>query len=298
MIKINNLTKDYGDGKGIFEINLNIKKGEVLGLVGSNGAGKTTLIRSIMGFLKPDKGTIKIKGYDSYFHSDITKKMIGYVPGEIAFPDLKTGEEFIDSQAELLGLENKEYTSELIRKLQLDTSANLKRMSKGMKQKTATVVALMNDADILILDEPTTGLDPLMRDVFLNIIEDEKKKGKTILITSHLYEELERICDRVALIDKGKIISSVNMEKINNRHLVDLKIEFNKQKDYKDFLQLKFNIIRIQEQYNQATIRIEKNKLKDLFVKLMRFDLKFISEVKYSLEQHFIELVRKENNHD
>ena len=298
IIDIQNLTKDYGSGKGVFNLNFKIKQGEVLGFVGANGAGKTTTIRNIMGFLKPDNGKITIKGFDSYIESEKTKKFIGYVPGEIAFPDLKTGTEFLKSQAEFLNINNMDYANYLIEKLQLDPTANLKRMSKGMKQKTAIVTALMNNAEILILDEPTTGLDPLMRDAFLDIIKYEKEAGKTILISSHLYEELEKICDRVMLIDKGKIVDIVDMSDINNRRFIDFKIEFNNKKDFEDFKKLPYNIIRIQEKYNQVTISHEKNKIQKLLKDLTKFNVKFIAEVKYTLEKHFSNIINKEEKSD
>ena len=190
MIKIENLTKDYGEGRGNFDIFLNIQKGETFGLVGANGAGKTTLIRQIMGFLKPNSGNIKVCELDAWKESYLTKQYIGYVPGEIAFPDLKTGNEFIKSQAEFLKLKDMSYARELIHKLQLDTSANLKRMSKGMKQKTALVVALMNNPEIIILDEASTGLDPLMRVTFLDIIAKEKKPHLASNFAPHVKHSL------------------------------------------------------------------------------------------------------------
>lgn len=297
-IVIENLTKDYGSGKGVFDLNFSIKKGEVLGFVGSNGAGKTTTIRHIMGFLKPDTGSVTINGLDAYINSDITKKYIGYVPGEIAFPDLKTGTDFLKSQAEFLGLKNLDYANYLMEKLQLDPSANLKRMSKGMKQKTAIVSALMNNPDILILDEPTTGLDPLMRVAFLDIIEKEKERGKTILISSHLYEELEKICDRVALIDRGRIINITDMNDVKNRPITDFKIEFNKAEDFAKFKELGYKIIRVQEKYNQVTISIEKENIQKLLTDLTKFDVKFIAEVKYTLEKHFLNITKKERKND
>lgn len=293
-IEIHDLTKDYGSGRGVFDINFDIYKGEMLGFVGSNGAGKTTTIRNIMGFLKPDKGNVTVYGMDSWQDAEKTKKYIGYVPGEIAFPDLKTGTEFIKSQAEFLGLKDMSYANFLIEKLQLDPSANLKRMSKGMKQKTAIVVALMADPDILILDEPTTGLDPLMRVSFLEILAEEKKKGKTILISSHLYEELEKNCDRVALINNGKIVDIAVMKEIKNRKVADYKIEFNNEKDYIEFKKLGFNVIRDQVKYNQVTISIPKNEINDLFDELTAFDVKFIAEVKYTLEKHFNQKIKEE----
>lgn len=294
VIEIENLTKDYGNGRGVFNVSFDIYKGEMLGFVGSNGAGKTTTIRNIMGFLKPDNGKVTIYGLDSWNDSEKTKKYIGYVPGEIAFPDLKTGIDFIKSQAEFLNISDLSYANSLIEKLQLDPKANLKRMSKGMKQKTALVVALMANPDILILDEPTTGLDPLMRVSLLNILKEEKEKGKTILISSHLYEELEGNCDRVVLINKGQIKDIANMQEIKNRPVCDYKIEFNKKQDFEDFKQLGYKVTRVQDEYNQVTINIEKSKINKLFKDLTMFDVKFIAEVKYTLEKHFNEIMKKE----
>lgn len=284
VITVKNLTKDYGKGRGIFDISFELRRGETLGFIGANGAGKTTTLRNIMGFLKCDSGEIEVEGLHAWQDAEKIKKFIGYVPGEIAFPDLKTGTAFIKSQAELLALKDMTYANQLASKLQLDLSAGLKRMSKGMKQKTALVAALMNDPEILILDEATTGLDPLMRLAFLEIMECEKRKGKSIIITSHLYEELEKICDRVALIDKGHIINIIDMKEFRSRTLREFKIEFKNKNDYKDFCKLDYQIIRKQPNFIQVTISIEKNALSQLFKELAMFDVKFISEVKYTLE--------------
>lgn len=296
VIEIKNLTKDYGEGKGLFDISLNIEKGEMIGFVGTNGSGKTTTIRNILGFIKPTSGNCYVNGLESWKHSSEIMKNIGYVPGEISFPDLPTGIEFLKSQAEFMGIDNLDYANLLIEKLQLDPKANLKRMSKGMKQKTALVAALMGDSEILILDEPTTGLDPLMRLTFLEIIKNEHKKGKTILMSSHSYEEVENTCDRVALINNGKIVSIVNIKDITERTSKDFKIEFNNEKDYNNFKKLNFKIIRDQKQYYQLTINLDNDKINELFKALKGFDVKFISEVKYTLEKHFknIMMIEKE----
>ena len=298
VIKIEHLTKDYGEGRGVFDLNFDVKKGEMFGFVGANGAGKTTTIRQIMGFLKPDHGKVTVCGLDAWNDAEKTKKYIGYVPGEIAFPDLPTGTEFIKSQAEFLGVKDLSYANYLIEKLQLDPSANLKRMSKGMKQKTAIVVALLANPDIIILDEPTTGLDPLMRVAFMDIIAKEKDKGKTILISSHLYEELEKDCDRVALIDKGKIVDIADMNALRNRPVSDYKIEFNKKEDYDKFKSMGYKIIRDQKNFHQVTVSINKEDINKLFDDLTQFDVKFLAEVTYTLEKHFkqkLEEYKKEN---
>lgn len=294
IIEIQNLTKDYGEGRGIFDINLKIKKGEMVGFVGTNGSGKTTTIRCLMGFIKPTSGNAYVKGLETWKNASEVAKSIGYVPGEIAFPDLPTGTAFLKSQAEYFKIKDMSYANSLIEKLQLDTEANLKRMSKGMKQKTALVAALMNNAEILILDEPTTGLDPLMRKSFLDIVKEEHKKGRTIFMSSHMFNEVEETCDKVALISDGHLIDVVDMDKIKNRPSRDFKIEFNNVDDYSRFKNLKYKIIRDQEKYSQVTINIKHKDINKLFKDLKNFDVKFISEVKYTLEKYFREVLAKQ----
>ena len=296
LIEIKDLTKDYGNERGIFDINLNINKGEMIGFVGTNGSGKTTTIRSILGFIKPTKGEAYVNGMESWKNQDKIAKLVGYVPGEIAFPDLKTGVNFLKSQAEYKGITDLSYADSLIKELQLDPKANLKRMSKGMKQKTALVAALMADSPIIILDEPTTGLDPLMRDAFLNIIKREHQKGKTIFMSSHMFNEMEDTCDKVALISNGHIIDIADMKAIKNRNEVDFKIEFNDKESFDKFQNMGFKIIRTQEKYNQYTVEIEKEKINELFLKLDKLNVKFISEVKYTLEKHFKEIMEGIND--
>ncbi len=287
IIKVENLTKDYGSGRGVFDINLEIHKGEMIGFVGTNGSGKTTTIRSILGYIKPTSGKCMVYGMESWQNSPEIAKSIGYVPGEIAFPDLNTGIDFLKSQAGFLGLKDLSYANDLIERLQLDPRANLKRMSKGMKQKTALVAALMNDSPIIILDEPTTGLDPLMRDAFLEIIKAEHKKGKTIFMSSHMFEEMEQTCDRVAMISDGHIVDIADMNAIRNRKENDFKIEFNNEEDYKKFQGMGYKILRLQDQYNQVTVEVLDDDINDLFKSLKGLDVKFISEVKYTLEKYF-----------
>ena len=185
------------------------------------------------------------------------------------------------------------YAEEIIKKLQLDTRANLKRMSKGMKQKTAIVSALMADKDILILDEPTTGLDPLMRDTFLEIIKEEKAKGKTILMSSQMFEELESTCDRVALIFNGKIVDIADIHKLKNQNNSILKVEFEKKGDFEEVKRMNFDIVRVQEQYNQLTIKISNDKLNQMFNLLKNYNLKYIACEEFNLEKYFKAILLK-----
>lgn len=287
LIEIKNMTKDYGEGQGIFDINLSIEKGEVFGYVGINGAGKTTTIRHMMGFIKPQSGSAVVNELDCWKDSAEIKKMIGYVPGEISFPDAPTGTEFLKRQAELLGLKSMSYAETIIKKLQLDPSANLRRMSKGMKQKTAIVAALMADPDILILDEPTTGLDPLMRAEFTSILKEEKKRGKTIFMTSHMFEEVEQTCDKVAFIKNGKIIAVKPTDEIKHHEDKVYRIEFTSDKDYLQFSSEKFEFANKDESKNQVTLNVNDRQINALFKVLKGYDVKSITEIKYTLEKYF-----------
>ena len=296
-IEVQNVTKDYGNSKGIFDISFNIEKGEMFGFVGTNGAGKTTTIRHLLGFSKPDKGKITIKGLNPWKDSEKLMKYIGYIPGEIAFPDLKSGTDVIKSQAEFLGVKDLSYANSLIKNLQLDVRGNPRSMSKGMKQKLAIVLALMHDPEILFFDEPTTGLDPLMRDSFMNIVAEEHKKGKTILMSSHMLEELEAYSDKVGLIMNGKILDIADMETLRNSNLKLYKIEFANKEDYKKFVTMSnYEFVRKQEDYNQVTIRIQEEQIKMLMQELSKYNVKFIREVKYDLEKYFKEKLNLESN--
>ena len=190
LIDIRNLTKDYGNHKGIFDVSFSIKKGEIVGFIGSNGAGKTTTIRHLMGFIHPQQGTARIMNMDCFKQADKIQKQIGYLPGEIAFMDQMNGYEFIRFMAKMKNINDMHYAEELISYLELDPSVKIKKMSKGMKQKIGLIIAFMQDAPILILDEPTSGLDPLMQNKFVDLIRKEKETGKTILMSSHIFEEI------------------------------------------------------------------------------------------------------------
>jgi len=292
LVEISNITKDYGNGRGNFDVSLSINEGEVIGFVGTNGAGKTTLIRQMMGFLRPDKGSIKIKGLDSWRNAAEIKKHVGYLPGEIAFPDAPTGTVFLKRQAELLGLKNMAYANEITKMLQLDPTATLKRMSKGMKQKTAIVAAFMTEADLLILDEPTTGLDPLMRAGFVELLNTEKAKGKTIFMSSHMFEEVEDTCDKVALIKDGKIIAIKSTLEIKRNEDKVYKVEFLSPADYKRFVAEGFEFTEQYEEKNQLFVKVNDKDINKFMSVLKSYDMKYISEVKYSLEQYFKNLYK------
>ena len=290
VIELKNITKDYGNGKGIFDIDLSIEQGEMFGYAGTNGAGKTTTLRTVMGFIKPDKGEVRVNGIDPWGNPDKIMKDIGYIPGEIAFPDLRSGDDIIKSQAEFLNVKDLSRANELIKRLQLDVRGDPRRFSKGMKQKLSIVLALMHDPGILLLDEPTTGLDPLMRESFMEIIKEEHDKGKTIIISSHMFEELEEYCDRVGLIVNGKILDIADVNGIRNYEYRLYKVEFENEDSYRRFLaNTGHEIIRKQEAFHQLTFRVKVSEVNDTINELSKYELKYIREIKYDLNSYFEE---------
>lgn len=207
MIQVIDLTQVYRSGKGIFDVSFTIKEGEVFGFLGPNGAGKTTTIRNIMGFSNATKGKVLIDGLDARIHTKELQERIGYLPGEIAFFPHMTGMEFLNFMGKMRRMKDTKRRDELIRLFDLDTKGRIRRMSKGMKQKLGLVTAFMHDPEILILDEPTSGLDPYMQNVFMDLIDGERTRGKTIMMSSHLFEEVQRSCDRAGIIREGYMVT-------------------------------------------------------------------------------------------
>ncbi len=225
MIEVNNLTYEYKSGKGIYDITFKVLDSSVTGYLGPNGAGKSTTIRNLMGFLKANSGNCKISGLDCFNNSSIIKENLGYIPGEIAFLDNMQCEDYIKYQSKLRKLKDDKHLKNLIERFELDTKGSIKKFSKGMKQKLGIITAFMHDPSILILDEPTSGLDPLMQNEFIDLVLEEKKRGKTILLSSHIFEEVEKICDEVIIIKEGRLVTNcdINTLKATQRKLYIVK---------------------------------------------------------------------------
>jgi len=294
IINISNLTKDYGDGRGIFDFSFDVKRGEVFGFVGTNGSGKTTTIRNMMGFIKPQNGKITINGNDSWKDACEIKKYVGYIPGQIDFPDVGTGTKFLKIQADFLGIKDLSYMNKLIDMFKLDTEASLNRMSKGMKQKTAIVAAFMSEPDILIMDEPSTGLDPMMRDKLIELILEQKEKGKTIFMSSHIFKELENTCDRVAFIHNGKIINIVDRAQHVENMDKQYQIGFAEKKEYQEFLKCNYEILNRNENYNHLTIKINDTEMNKLFKTLEPYNIRYINYQPYTLEWYYTNIIEKQ----
>ena len=289
IIEVSNITKDYGNNKGVFDVTFSVNKGEILGFLGPNGAGKTTTIRQLMGFIKPDKGNVKINGLDCFDESDEVQKVLGYLPGEIAFMDDMTGMEFIGN---MKGMKDFSSAEALMKFFELDPSGRIKKMSKGMKQKIGIVCAFMQDPDILILDEPTSGLDPLMQNKFVELILKERAKGKRILMSSHIFEEIENTCDRVAIIKEGHIIAIEDMEKIRENKRKIFQVTFNDENEAIKFVEATKKSSR---DGNIVDIKVSKNV--DEFIKtLSKYVVKDINIRTQTLEELFLHYYGGEKN--
>lgn len=217
IVQIKNLTKNYGKMRALDRLNFEVKKGEVFGFIGPNGAGKSTTIRVLLGMLQATEGEAKIFGKDVWTDAVEIHKRIAYVPGDVnLWPNL-TGGEVIDLFVKLRGANNKSRREELIKRFDLDPSKKCRTYSKGNRQKVALIAAFSSDADLYILDEPTSGLDPLMERVFQECVQEVKNEGKSVLLSSHILSEVEKLCDRVAIIREGHIIETGTLAEL--RHL-------------------------------------------------------------------------------
>lgn len=220
------LTKDYGRGRGVFDVNLEVAAGEVLGFLGPNGAGKTVTMRHLMGFIKPQRGTVEILGHDCFRGRPRVQARLGYLPGENVCMKEMTARSFLDLMAGMRGLRDRSRMRELADVFELDLDARIGGMSKGNRQKVAIVTAFMARPDVLLLDEPTSGLDPLMQERFLDLVAEERARGAAVLLSSHIFEEIGRACDRVAFIRAGRVVMTCTMDEVRSMRGRGYTVEF------------------------------------------------------------------------
>lgn len=294
IIEVKDLTKDYKNNRGLFDLSFALKKGEFCGLIGENGAGKSTLMRLLMGFIKPDKGHIYINGFEPFKNQEAIKEYLGYVPGEINYPDLQKGNDFLKLQAEMDPSFNKDKANYLINKLQLDISAYPKRMSKGMKQKMAIVNAFAKNKEMYLLDEPTTGLDPLMREAFLELLEKEKEEGKAIFMSSNTFEEIERVCSRVIYISEGKIVTDIDISELNKENLRVFKVKFSNIENFSHEKNVS-EVFRCKEEKNELFYVIKKDDINRFLKRISAYKINGISEYSFSLKEYMDSKLRAEH---
>lgn len=292
VIEISHLTKDYGHGRGVFDINISVNSGECYGFLGPNGAGKTTSIRHLMGFSKPQSGSTSINGKDSWQNAAQLQNIVGYLPGEIALPAGITGSEFLSMMAKMRHLKDNSYCKKLLDRFELDPNIDTKRMSLGVKRKLAVVTAFMHDPDILILDEPTSGLDPIMQQTFIEYIKEEKERGKTIFLSSHIFHEVDATCDRIAIIKEGKILSEFAAKQLKEESDKIYRITVQDRESFLKLTNMPYQFSSINEKKLRARVRIKGEEINRLISDVAELNISDFHEFPFTLEDYFMKFYK------
>lgn len=302
VIEVNHLTKDYGSGRGVFDVSFKVNKGEVFGFLGPNGAGKSTTIRHLMGFSKPNSGETKIFGEPTFDHYYEILNKVGYIPGEIALPQGLTGWQFIRMMQDLQKIHNEDKLNELLELFELDDISlrgETKRMSLGVKRKLAIVTAFMSDPEVLILDEPTSGLDPVMQEVFIEFILREKERGKTILLSSHIFTEVDATCDRIAIIKDGHVVSEFVANDLKHAKQKNYEIKFADDKMCKEFVQSQkqsnvLQILNVDEANHKVLISTNDDSINEVIDLLSHYEMNEFTNIKETLEDYFMKFYKED----
>ena len=284
ILEIINLKKYYGDSRGVEDVTIKLKKGEVYGFIGPNGAGKSTTIRTILTLLNKNNGKILINGQVLNKNDIKQKELIGYLPSEINLYEDLTVKEMLDFHESFYKKNLTKRKKELIKILKLDINKKVEDLSLGNLKKLGIVLALMHEPKLLILDEPTSGLDPIMQNVFYELLLEEKNKGTTILYSTHVLSELTKICDRIGIIKDGIIIKEDTVENILKNNKTYLTIESNDIEKIKKELKLKI----IEESENNIKFLNDLN-INELLKKLSKYKINKLLIEEVSIEDMFIE---------
>jgi len=250
VIEINNLTKTYGKSRGISDISFHVEQGEVFGFIGPNGAGKSTTIRTLLSLIYPTSGSATIFGKDCIKFAPEIKKEIGYLPSEVFYYDNMKVKDLLKYSASFYKKDCSRRMKELAEIMDLDLNKKIDDLSLGNKKKVGIVQGLLHEPKLIILDEPTSGLDPLMQQKFFELLEEENRKGATILFSSHILSEVQRLCNRVAIIKEGKIVTVEKISTLQENNYKRFKVELKSTLDPEYFnimgvnnLQAKGNVI-------------------------------------------------------
>lgn len=300
VIDVRNLTKDYGKGRGVFDVSFHVEPGEVFGFLGSNGAGKTVTMRHLMGFIRPQKGTASVLGLDCFNQRAQIQGHLGYLPGEIAIADDMTGIAFLTFMAKMNGIRNLDYMHQLIERLQLDPKPKIRKMSKGTKQKVGLVCAFTGKPQVLLLDEPTSGLDPLMQSLFIQLVLEHRQLGATVFLSSHIFEEVERTCDRVAFIREGRLAAIRSMDEVRASRTHSYQVTFADSQQLKLFAAKAHQGIAIEpatEHQGSRTLLVSADGSVDSLVKeLANYSVESLLSREQSLEEMFMGFYGKEGS--
>lgn len=285
LVEIKGLTKKFHHFTALDKIDLNLNEGEIYGFIGPNGAGKTTTIRVLLGLLKATEGEVTLFGKDAWKDAVMIHKRIAYVPGEAnLWPNL-TGGQVIDLFIEMHGNSNAARRDELIQRFKLDPTKKCRAYSKGNRQKIALIAAFTSNADLYILDEPTSGLDPLMEQVFQEIILELKQQGKSILLSSHILSEVEKLCDRVAIIREGKIIETGTLSEL--KHLTRSTFTVETRKPLVGLTEIK-GVQNISQKGNSWEFQVDSEKLPEVISHISQFGVLKLESSAPTLEDLFM----------
>lgn len=285
IIKTEGLTKYYGHILGVKGLNLQVKRGEIFGYLGPNGAGKTTTIKLLLDLIHPTKGRVKIFGLDSHRDTLEIRKIIGYMTVDFNLYENMTGEEFLIFCQSFYSNKDKRFKEKLIKKFEIKIEGKIKTYSHGTKQKLALAQALLHQPELLILDEPTIGLDPLMQNEFLNLIKEQKSEGKTIFMSSHILSEVEKICDRVGILKKGTLIVTKNINELKKATERTLRVVFQKEVPEKE-LEME-GITKIEKEGNKYILTIAGNE-EEVLKKINSYPLFSLNFEEADLEDIFL----------
>ena len=297
VIEIRKLTKDYGAGRGVFNVSIDVKKGEILGYLGPNGAGKSTTIRHLMGFSVPDRGETLINGQNTLKNREEVMQGVSYIPGEVSLPELLTGKQVLEEQKILKNIKDETFLNWLINFFKLDTSPICKSMSLGDKRKMAIVSAFMNDPDVIIMDEPSSGLDPDMQENFIKLLEIEKLRNKTILLSSHIFREVDISCDRITIIKDGKLVSTFESDELKHKSFTEYIVWFKTLNDKKSALsELKETRI-LEEKDNYVKFLVNEKELNSFFYILGNYDVINLEQKIETLEDYFMSFYKEDRSY-
>lgn len=290
-IEINSLTKYYGKARGIEDVTFNVKEGEIFGFIGPNGAGKSTTIRTLLSLIYPTNGSAKIFGMDCVKDAAKIKMNIGYLPSEIFYYDGMKVKDLLNYSASFYKKDCSKRIKELAKVMELDLNRKIDDLSLGNKKKVGIVQGLLHEPKLIILDEPTSGLDPLMQQKFFQLLKEENEKGATILFSSHILSEVQRLCTRLAIIKEGKIIKIEDMSSINENNYKKFKIEAvsNIQKNYFKTE----GVTNLEIEGNEASF-LYKGDLNTIMQKVSELKLENISIVEPDLEEIFLHYYERE----
>jgi ABC-2 type transport system ATP-binding protein len=295
VIETQSLTKTYGKARGIEKLDLRVKRGEIFGFLGPNGAGKTTTIRTLLDIIRPTRGTALVLGLDPRKDGQSIRSRVGYLPGELAlYPNL-TGREILDYSAHLRGGVPHAEIDRLAKLLEIDLHRPARAYSHGNRQKVGIILALLHKPELVVLDEPTNGLDPLVQQVFYEMVEEIRKDGRTVFFSSHVLPEVERLCDRVGLLREGKLAAVETVSGLKQKAIRRIDFIFENPVPVESFRSI-VGVTEVRSSGSTLSLVVQGN-LDALIKAVARFPLRNIVTYEPNLEEFFLAFYREGGSH-